>query len=101
MNLLTQKTGPIIFFYIRYHAGGSTKHLPRPKVKRRNEDSPRSDASTPKRRKTRFAGKMRIYLWAYPLTPTPQPHLPSPCLCKIKACVSVQISRKMIHSRDA
>ena len=26
---------------------------------------------------------MRTCLWACPLTPTPQPHHPSPCLCKI------------------
>ena len=66
------------FFYICYHAGGSTKHLPRPKVKRRDEESSLNDASTPKKR-----GKMRTYLWACPSIPTPQPHHPSPCLYKI------------------
>ena len=60
------------------HKNGSGKHLPPPKVKRRYEESSASDALTPKKR-----GKMRTCLWACPLTPTPQPHLPSPCLCKI------------------
>ena len=27
---------------------------------------------------------MGTYLWACPLTPIPQPHLPSPCFCEIK-----------------
>ncbi|CAH3117379.1 unnamed protein product, partial [Pocillopora meandrina] len=30
--------------------GDSTKHLPRPKVKRRDEESSLNDASTPKKR---------------------------------------------------
>ena len=50
----------------------------------RNEESSPRDVLTPKKKKTRLAGKMRTYLWAYPLTPTPQPHLPSPCFCKVK-----------------
>ena len=85
MNLLAQ----IIcscqwFFNICYHAGSSTKHFCRPKVKRRNEESSPSDAITPKEKNTRLAGKMRTYLWACPLTPTPQPHLSFPCFCKMK-----------------
>ena len=79
-----QKSGPIVFFHVCYHAGGSTKHLRRLKVKRRDEESSPSDALTPKKRKTRLAGKMRTYLWACPLTATSQPHLPFPCFCKIK-----------------
>ena len=47
-------------------------------MKGRDEESSPSDASIPKER-----GKMRTCLWACPLTPTPQPHHPSPCLCKI------------------
>ena len=82
-NLEAQKIPSNDFFYICYHAGGSTEHLPRPKVKRRAKESSLGDALTPKKRKTGFAGKMRTCLWACPLTPTPQPHLPSPCLCKI------------------
>ena len=66
------------FSFIRYHAGGSTKHLPPPKVKGRDEESSPSDASTPKER-----GKMRTCLWACPANPIPQPHHLSPCLCKI------------------
>ena len=70
----------IYFFYICYHAGGSIKHFRRPKVKRRDEESSPSDALTPKKRKTRLAGKMRTHLWVWPLIPTstqtPQPHLP-------------------------
>ena len=54
----------MIFFKICYHAGGSTKYLRRSKVKRRNEDSSQSDASTPKKGRSGFAGKMRTYLWA-------------------------------------
>ena len=88
VNLLAQKIWYNDFFYICYHAGGSTKHLPRPKVKRRDEESSPCDALTPNKRKSGFAVKMRTYLWACPLTPTPQPHLPSPCLCKIKMCGS-------------
>ena len=72
------------FFFICYHAGGSTKHLPPPKVTRPNEESSPSDALTPKKR-----GKIRTCLWACPLTPPPpQPHLSAPCLCKIKMCGS-------------
>ena len=56
-----------------------------------NEESSPSDVLTPKKKKTRLAGKMRTYLWACPLTPTPQPHLPSLCFCEIK----VRGSRKM------
>ena len=69
----------VIVFYICYHAGSSTKHLRPPKVKRRDEESSPSDALTPKKRKTRLAGKMRTHLWVWPLIPTtthtPQPHL--------------------------
>ena len=80
MNLLAQIIccDLVIVFYICYHAGSSTKHLRPPKVKRRDEESSLSDALTPKKRKTRLAGKMRTYLWACPLTATPQPHLPFP-----------------------
>ena len=86
MSLLAQImcSGLIILFTICYHAGGSTKHLRWPKVKRRDEESSPSDALTPKKRKTRLAGKMRTNLWACPITPTLQTHLTSPCLCKIK-----------------
>ena len=80
-----KKSGLIFFFfYICYHAGGSTKHLPRSEVKRRKEESSLSDVLTPKKGKTRFAGNMRTYLWVCLSTPSPHPHLPSPCLCKIK-----------------
>ena len=72
------------FFTICYHAGGPTEHLRWPKVKRRDEESSPSDALISKKRKTRLAGKMRTNLWACPITPTPQTHLTSPCLCKIK-----------------
>ena len=81
MNLLAQIicSDLVIVFYICYHAGGSTKHLRPPKVKRRDEESSPSDALTPKKRKTRLAGKMRTHLWVWPLIPTtthtPQPHL--------------------------
>ena len=73
MNLLAQIicSDLVIVFYICYHAGGSTKHLRPPKVKRLDEESSPSDALTPKIRKTRLAGKMRTYLWACPLTPRP------------------------------
>ena len=54
------------FFYICYHAGGSTKHFRWPKVKRRDEESSLSDTLTPKIKITRLAGKMRTYLWACP-----------------------------------
>ena len=78
MNLLARKIWYNFFcFYICYHAGGSTKHLPRPEVKRCKEESSPKDALTPKEGKTRFAGKMRTYLWACPVTPTPQPPTPS------------------------
>ena len=50
----------------------------------RNEKSSPRDVLTPKKKKTRSAGKMRTYLWACQLTPTPQPHLPFPRFCKIK-----------------
>ena len=68
MNLLAQNicSDLVIVFYICYHAGGSTKHLRPPKVKRRDEESSPSDTLTPKIEKTRFAGKMRTYLWACP-----------------------------------
>ena len=82
MNLLSPKIWSNNFFHVCYHAGGSTKHLRRLKMKRRDEESSPSDASPPKKRKTRLAGKMRTYLWARPLTS--QPHLPFPCFCKIK-----------------
>ena len=65
------KNSGLMIFYICYHAGGSTEHFPRPKVKLLKEESSPSDASTPKKRKTGFAGKMRTYIWACPLTPTP------------------------------
>ena len=69
-----EKSGLIFFyFYICYHAGGSTKHLPRPEVKRRDEESSPKDALTPKEGKTRFAGKMRTYLLVCPVTPPPTP----------------------------
>ena len=84
-NLLAQKIWSNDFFKICYHAGGSTEHFPRPKMKRRNEESPPSDTSTPKKRKPRLAGEIRTYLLTCPLTLTPpQPHLLSPCLCIIK-----------------
>ena len=94
MNLLAQIicSDLIIFFYICYHAGGSTKHFRWPKVKRRDEESSLSDASTPKMRETRLAGKMRTYLWV--CLSTPYPHPPSscsPCFCEKK----VRGSRKM------
>ena len=58
------------FFRICYHAGGSIKHLRWPKVKCRDGESSPSDALTPKKRKTRLAGKMRTNLWACSITPT-------------------------------
>ena len=93
MNMLPQKvwSNYSFFFYICYHAGGSTKHLPRSEVKRRKEESSLSDVLTPKKGKTRFESNMRTYLWVCPLTPSHQPHLPSSCLCKIK----IHGSRKM------
>ena len=93
MNLLAQKIWSNDFFKICYHAGGSTEHLPRPKMKRRNEESPPSDTSTPKKRKPRLAGEIMTYLLTCPLTLTlPQPHLLSPCLCKIKMLGSSKIA---------
>ena len=66
MNLLAQIVRScVMIFNICYHAGGSTKHLRPPKVERRNEESSPSDALTPKKRKTRLAGKMRTYLYPY------------------------------------
>ena len=64
MSLLAQIicSGLIFFFTICYHAGGSTKHLRWPKVKRRDEESSPSDALTPKKGKTRLPGKMRTIL---------------------------------------
>ena len=83
MNLLVRKIWSNFFcFYICYHAGGSTKHLPRPEVKRREEESSPKDALTPKEGKTRFSGKMRTYLWACPVTPTPNPIFLSPAFVK-------------------
>ena len=74
MNLLVRKIwSNFFYFYICYQAGGSTKHLPRPEVKRRKEESSPKDALTPKEGKTRFAGKMRTYLWVCPVTPPPTP----------------------------
>ena len=93
MNLLARKIwSNFFYFYICYHVGGSTKHLPRPEVKRREEESSPKDALTPKEGKTRFSGKMRTYLWACPVTPTPQLHLPFPCLCKINVCRSSKMT---------
>ena len=73
MNTLPQKvwSNYSFFFYICYHAGGSTKHLLRSEVKRRKEESSLSDALTPKKGKTRFASNMGTYSWACPLTPSP------------------------------
>ena len=63
VNLLAQIIcSGLMVFYICYHAGGSTKHLPRPEVKRRKEESSSNDALTPKRGKTCLAGRMRVYL---------------------------------------
>ena len=64
MSLLAQIicSGLIFFFTICYHAGGSTKHLRWPKVKRRDEESSPSDTLISKKRKSRSAGKMRTYL---------------------------------------
>ena len=86
MNLLAQIlcSDLLIFFYICYYTGGFPKHFRRPKVKFRDEESSPRDALTRKKRKIRLAGKMRTYLWACPLPPTPQPHLPSPYFCEIK-----------------
>ena len=76
----------VMIFNICYHAGGSTIHFRRSKVKRCDEESSPSDALTPKKRKTRLAGKMRTYLWVCQLTPHPhpQPHFSFPCFCKRK-----------------
>ena len=94
MNLLAQIicSNLMVFFNFCYHAGGSPKHFRRSKVKRRDEESSPGDALTPKKRKTRLAGKMRTYLWACPLTPTPQLHLPFPWFCKIKMCGSSKMA---------
>ena len=63
MNLLAQNIwSNDFFFYICCHAGDSTKHLPRPEVKRRKEESSSNDALTPKKGKTCLAGRMRVYL---------------------------------------
>ena len=82
VNLLAQKIWYNDLFYICYHAGGSTKHLPRPKVKRRDEESSPCDALTPDKRKSGFAVKMRTYLWACFLTPTPNPIFLPPTFVK-------------------
>ena len=67
VNLLAQIIcSGLMTFCICYHAGVSPKHFHRSKVKRRNEKSSPKDASTPKKRKTGNAGKIRIYLWAGP-----------------------------------
>ena len=98
MNLLAQIicSDLVIVFYICYHAGSSTKHLRPPKVKRRDEESSPSDALTPKKRKTRLAGKMRTHLWVWLSIPTstqtPQPHLPLPWFCKVKMCGSSKMA---------
>ena len=92
MNLLAQIIcSELMVFYLCYHAGSSTKHLRSSKAEGRNEESSPSDVLTTKKKTTRLAGKMGTYLWACPLTPTPQPHLPSPCFCEIK----VRGSKKM------
>ena len=71
MNLLAQKIWSKDFFKICCHAGGSTEHLPRPKMKRRDEESSPSDTSTPKKRKPRLDGEIMTYLLTCPLTLTP------------------------------
>ena len=79
MNLWAQIIcSELMIFQLCYHAGSSAKHLRPPKVEGRNEESSPNDVLTPKEKKTRLAGKMRTYLWACPLTPTPQLHLPFP-----------------------
>ena len=70
------------YFYICYHAGGSTKHLPRPEVKRRKEESSPKDALTQKKGKTHFAGKMRTYLWRARWPPPPSPTFLPPAFVK-------------------
>ena len=73
------------FICICYHAGGSTKHFRRSKVKRCDEESSPSDALIPKKRKTRLPGKMRTYLWVCPLTlPAPPPSPIFPFLAFVK-----------------
>ena len=62
-----------MIFNICYHAGGSTKHVCRPKAERRNEESSPSDALTPKKKKTRLAGKMRNISMDVPVNPPPTP----------------------------
>ena len=74
------------FFRICYHAGGSTKHLRWLKVKRRDEESSPSDALTPKKRKTRLAGKMRTYLWACRQLPPLNPIVLPTAFVKKKKC---------------
>ena len=82
--------GLIIFVYLL--SCRSTKHLRRPKVKHRDEELSLSDPLTPKKEKTCLSGRMRVYLWAYLVTPTPQPHLLSSRLCKIKMCGSSKLA---------
>ena len=73
------------FICICYHAGVSTKHFRRSKVKRCDEESSPSDALIPKKRKTRLPGKMRTYLWVCPLTlPAPPPSPIFPFLAFVK-----------------
>ena len=86
------KKSGLMIFYICYHAGDSTKHLPQPKVKRRDKELFLSTPLTPKKGKTLLEGKMRTYLWTCPLTPTPRPHLPASYLCKIRMCGSNKIT---------
>ena len=89
INLLAQNFWSNYFFYIRYHPGGSTKHLPRSKAKRPKEESSPSGATTPKKGETRLVGKIRTDLLACPLTPTPQPIFLPPALVKQK-CVDLE-----------
>ena len=62
-------------------------------MKRRDEESSPSDTLTPKKQKTRLAGKVRTYLWACPLHPHPYPHRPFPCFCKINMRGSSKMAR--------
>ena len=62
-------------------------------MKRRDEEPFPSDTLTPKKQKTRLAGKVRTYLWACPLHPHPHPHLPFPCFCKINIRGSSKMAR--------
>ena len=74
---LKKKSGLINFFYICYHAGGSTEHLPRPKVKRRNEDS--SPCATQLQRKEKLFSQVKwghtmgVPVNLHPLTPSSFP----------------------------